>query len=109
MDRIAGKLGVHTIHRYLPDEHYWPERTIKIASSLSEIAQTPWRIDLPRPIHLLPTPEKIDVTVPIPDYPPMLFHYKGELHNIKKADGPERIEQEWWQQQGLYRDYYCVA
>jgi len=30
------------------------------------------------------------------------------LHNVKKADGPERIEQEWWIQQGLYRDYYCV-
>ena len=28
--------------------------------------------------------------------------------NIKKADGPERIEQEWWLEQGRYRDYYCV-
>jgi protein ImuB len=108
LDRIAGKLGADTIHRYLPDEHYWPERSVRVATSLAEKPQTNWRKDLPRPIHLLPKPETIEVTVPMPDYPPMLFRYKGELHNISKADGPERIEQEWWVQQGLYRDYYCV-
>jgi len=108
LDRIAGKLGMSSIHRYLPDEHYWPERSIKLATSLSEKPQTSWRKDLPRPIHLLPTPETIEVTVPMPDYPPMLFRYKGELHHVSKADGPERIEQEWWLQHGLYRDYYCI-
>ena len=25
-----------------------------------------------------------------------------------KADGPERIEQEWWLSKGQHRDYYCV-
>jgi len=108
LDRIAGRLGVHTIHRYFPDEHYWPERSVKLAGSVSERPQTCWRKDLPRPIHLLPRPEAIEVTVAIPDYPPMLFIYKGELHKVCKADGPERIEQEWWLQQGQYRDYYCV-
>ena len=38
----------------------------------------------------------------------MLFRYKGKLHKIIKADGPERIEQEWWLQEGQHRDYYCV-
>lgn len=108
LDRIAGKLGVHTIRRYLPDEHYWPERSVKVATSFAEKTQTGWRTDLPRPIHLLPVPEAIEVTVPMPDYPPMLFRYKGVLHNVSKADGPERIEQEWWLEQGLYRDYYCI-
>ena len=108
LDRIAGKVGMNTIHRYLPDEHYWPERSFKQASSLTEKAETNWRTGVPRPIHLLPQPETIDVSVAMPDYPPMLFKHKGVLHNISKADGPERIEQEWWLQQGLYRDYYCV-
>jgi len=108
LDRIAGKLGVNTIHHYLPDEHYWPERSVKAASSFEEKPQTNWRTNLPRPIHLLTRPETIEVTVPMPDYPPMLFYYKGILHNVRKADGPERIEQEWWLEQGLFRDYYCV-
>ena len=33
LDRLAGKTGVQAI-RYLPDEHYWPERSFKPASSL---------------------------------------------------------------------------
>ena len=57
---------------------------------------------------MLSRPEPIEVTAPIPDYPPMLFRYKGKLHKIIKADGPERIEQEWWLQQGQHRDYYAV-
>ena len=108
LDRIAGKLGINTIHRYLPDEHYWPERSMKAASALAEMPQTAWRTGLPRPIHLLAVPESIEVTVPMPDYPPMLFRYKGAIHNVSKADGPERIEQEWWLNEGLYRDYYCI-
>jgi protein ImuB len=108
LDRLSGKTGVQAIQRFLPAEHYWPERSFKAATSLSEKASTVWRTDLPRPLHILPVPEVIDVSVPIPDYPPLLFKYKNVIHTIKKADGPERIEQEWWLQQGLYRDYYCV-
>jgi protein ImuB len=108
LDRITGRLGMNVIHRYLPDEHYLPERSIKIASALDEQALTNWRTDLPRPIHLLKQPEPIEVSVAIPDYPPILFHYKSKLHTVQKSDGPERIEQEWWLQDGLYRDYYCI-
>ena len=108
LDRLAGKMGVTSIHRYLPDEHYWPERSMKLASSLQEKTTTTWKTDRPRPLQLLSKPEPIEVTAPIPDYPPMLFRYKAKLHKIVKADGPERIEQEWWLQEGLHRDYYCV-
>ncbi|MEX6687008.1 DNA polymerase Y family protein [Danxiaibacter flavus] len=108
LDAIAGKIGAQGIRRYLPDEHYLPERSVRLAASLEEEPAIAWRTDLPRPIHLLSKPEPIQVTVPIPDYPPMNFEYKGKLHKVSKADGPERIEQEWWLQAGLYRDYYCV-
>lgn len=108
VDRLSGRTGANSIHRYLPEEHYWPERSIRGTTSLTEKPSTSWNSQQPRPVYLLPKPEAIEVSVPIPDYPPMLFIYKGELHTIQKADGPERIEQEWWIQTGLYRDYYCV-
>jgi protein ImuB len=108
LDRLAGKIGAQHIHRYIPDEHYWPERSIKPAASLTEKPVSVWKIDRPRPLQLLAKPERIEVTAPIPDYPPMLFRYRGKLHTIKKADGPERIEQEWWIQEGQHRDYYYV-
>lgn len=108
LDRLTGKMGQDTVHRYLPDEHHWPERSIKPASGLREKPAIAWRHDRPRPIRLLPEPEPVEVTAPIPDYPPMLFRYKGRLHQIKRADGPERIEQEWWLEEGEHRDYYYV-
>ncbi len=107
MDRITGKITGASISRYLPQEHFWPERSIKATSSLSESAATLWR-GKARPTQLLAKPEPIVVTVQVPDYPPMLFIYKNKLHNIKKADGPERIEREWWLEDGELRDYYIV-
>jgi protein ImuB len=108
LDRLANKVGTQAIYRYLPDEHYWPERSFKLTTSLQEKPTTSWRLDKPRPLQLLSEPEPIEVTAPIPDYPPMLFRHKGKVHQVVKADGPERIEQEWWIQQGQHRDYYRV-
>jgi protein ImuB len=107
MDRLATRVGAHAITRYVADEHHWPERSYKQAT-LQQLPATAWREDRIRPLHLLATPERIEVTAPIPDYPPLLFRYKGKLHTLTKADGPERIEQEWWLQQGQHRDYYRV-
>ncbi len=92
----------------MPAEHHWPERSIKLASTLDEKPSIAWRTDIVRPLHLLSKPEFIDVMVQLPDYPPIQFNYKGELHKVKKADGPERIEREWWLEGGGHRDYYCL-
>ena len=109
LDRIKGKVTDATINRFLPDEHYWPERSFRPAASLHEKAATVWRTDKPRPIMLLSQPQPVTVTAPVPDYPPMMFTYRGIRHQVVKADGPERIEREWWLDgSGLHRDYYCV-
>jgi len=108
LDRVSNKIGADSIHRFLPVEHHWPERSVKIAGSFNEAMTTQWRTDNQRPIYLLQNPEPIRVTAPIPDYPPMLFHYQNKLHKVKKADGPERIEREWWIEEGQHRDYYAV-
>ncbi|WP_353196534.1 DNA polymerase Y family protein [Parapedobacter defluvii] len=108
LDKLAGKTGIHKVSRYLPDEHHWPERSYRLAVSIGEKPVTTWRTDQPRPTRLLAKPEPIEVSAPVPDYPPMLFRYKGELHPIRKADGPERIEREWWMDKEERRDYYQV-
>jgi len=108
VDRLAGKVGWEAISRYLPAEHWWPERSFLKTSSLIQNNDVEWNTYRRRPLQVMPQPQKIEVTAPIPDYPPMLFRYKGQLHKIVKADGPERIEQEWWIQEGEHRDYYCV-
>lgn len=109
LDRIAGRAGAQSIRRYLPVEQYWPERSVKLTHTLFEQPDTEWKADRPRPICLLEKPERIKVMVPVPDYPPMMFIYKGIMHKIRKADGPERIAREWWQDDNTQiRDYYRV-
>jgi protein ImuB len=108
IDRLVVKLGEGSVQRYLPTEHYWPERSFRAVSSLDEKPDTTWRMDRQRPLYLLRVPEKIDVTALIPDYPPMQFRLGSKVHVISKADGPERIEQEWWLREGEHRDYYRV-
>jgi protein ImuB len=108
LDKMAGKMGQHTIHRYLPEEQHWPEHSIKDTQSLEDRPSTAWSTDLVRPLHLLSSPEPIEVMVPLPDYPPLHFRYRGEILRVVKADGPERIEQEWWLQSGPPRDYFTV-
>ncbi|MCF0071130.1 DNA polymerase Y family protein [Dyadobacter sp. CY261] len=108
LDAVTGRVGTGVIQRYLPDEHHWPERSVKLVTSLQEKPKIDWRTDRQRPVFLLPNPESIIVTAPVPDYPPTVFRYKDNVHYIDKSEGPERIEQEWWLQQGLYRDYYTV-
>jgi len=108
LDRLAGKVGAHTIHRYLPDAHHWPERSLKPARSMKEKPAIDWSTDQPRPTRLLPKPELIVVMAPVPDHPPKMFVYQGQRHEIVKADAPERIEREWWMDQGEHRDYFCV-
>jgi protein ImuB len=107
LDRLAGKAGASIISCFVPQEHYWPERSIKSAG-IEEKQIFQWSTDELRPTKLLAQPEPIEVAAPIPDDPPILFRYKGDVHYIKKADGPERIEREWWMDSGQHRDYYIV-
>lgn len=108
LDFISIRAGKNAIRRYLPQQHHWPENSIKATTDLNLIPENEWPVSKPRPTVLLNQPEPITVTAPIPDYPPMNFIYKGESHRIAKADGPERIEREWWLESGEHRDYYYV-
>ena len=108
LDNLQSKFGNNIVRRYLPGQHYLPENAFKLATSLKEQPAIEWRVDKPRPILLLKQPCLIQVTAPVPDYPPMNFRYNGKLHRVAKADACERIEAEWWLQPGLHRDYYIV-
>ena len=108
LDCLQSKFGNNILRRYLPDEHHLPERSVKPATSLTEKPSIPWPTNKLRPIRLLKEPKHIEVTAPIPDYPPMNFRYEGKLYKVKKADACERIEAEWWLSNELHRDYYVV-
>ncbi|WP_371742469.1 DNA polymerase Y family protein [Mucilaginibacter sp. SG564] len=107
LDRVACRIGAQAIQRFLPAEHYWPERSVRLATSITEEPQIAWPRQM-RPMRLLTPPEMIEVMALVPDNPPKWFIHKGKRHSITKADGPERIGREWWQDSGEHRDYYVV-
>jgi protein ImuB len=108
LDRVAGRIGNTAIRRFLPAEHFWPERNAEPTSDINKNPVTEWRTDKPRPMQLIEPPEPIVAMALTPDYPPKQFVYRGKRHIIVHSDGPERIEREWWMDKGEHRDYYIL-
>ena len=109
VDRLAGRLGPRRIFRISALESDVPERSVRRVGPLSETMPWPrW----PRPIRLLRRPEPVDnVLAVLPDQPPRRFTWRGRTHQIRRADGPERIHGEWWRRTGeaeAVRDYFQV-
>jgi protein ImuB len=63
-----------------------------------------------RPLKLLDRAEPIAVLYATPDGLPRRFRWRGEVHEIARAEGPERIAPEWWRERGSVRlrDYYRI-
>lgn len=118
IDALVNRLGARRLWRPAPNPSHVPERSVRPTPPLS--AADGWR-DLaipPRPLRLLRRPEPIEAVAPVPDDPPLLFRWRGGLHRVRAAAGPERIAAEWWrrseaapegrEEADLVRDYYRV-
>ena len=109
IDRLTVKLGPHRVRRPQPQESHLPECAIAWISALSKGEA----IELPpvrRPQRLLDRPEAIDVIYATPEGMPRRFVWRRAVHDIARAEGPERIAPEWWRQpsSARLRDYYRV-
>jgi protein ImuB len=108
LDNVSARVGKDQIHRYLPQEHHWPERAAGNTTDLTQSPESAWPEDRVRPVQLLEPPEPIEAMALTPDYAPRQFVYRNQRHIIVNADGPERISHEWWIEDGGYRDYYVA-
>jgi protein ImuB len=110
VDRLGNRLGLDSVRCLLPRESWWPERAVAPvpAPVPPRLSVRAWPADRPRPVRLLARPEPVEVTAPVPDDPPVMFRWQGRVHRVRRADGPERIEPEWWFEAGEMRDYYRV-
>jgi protein ImuB len=86
-----------------------PIRGVERESSRRSLRWTADAPSAPRPLLLLPRPEPAEVVALIPEGPPRQFRWRGALHQVTEAEGPERIAPEWWRRTGqAERDYYVV-
>lgn len=128
VDRLAVRLGPEAVYRLVPADRHLPEvaqAALPLAQGLARqqagfaarLEETP-----PRPLCLFDPPQRIEVIAGVPDGPPLRFRWRGSLHEVRLAEGPERIAAEWWRHEGahsgaaaanahsgaLTRDYYRI-
>ncbi len=125
VDRLSARLGAQRVRRVVAQDTHIPE--VASVSLPAQMTGTDdgWaafnryraEVDLaPRPLRLLSQPEPIEVVAEVPDGPPLRFKWRRALHDVAAADGPERIEGVWWQEENVEaspagnraRDYFRV-
>ena len=111
LDRVITRLGTGAVHRVVTLASHLPERSQGEAAALSNAPQSasapPVRL---RPLKLLDRPEAIAVIYATPEGLPRSFRWRGQLHRVTYARGPERLGPEWWRQHSRERprDYYAT-
>jgi protein ImuB len=111
IDRLTVKLGPKRVRRPQRFESHLPERTSEWASAVtSPSPPLAGEGHYLRPQRLLDRPEAIDVIYATPEGMPRRFVWRRAVHDIARAEGPERIAPEWWRQpsSSRLRDYYRV-
>ena len=117
VDRLVNRLGPERVWRAAPVESHVPELSVgrdpPLGAPMPEAA--PWDPEAPRPVRLLRRPEPLEQVMALtPDDPPRQFRWRGRTHLVRRAEGPERIGEEWWKRDiedvsvGHVRDYYRV-
>jgi protein ImuB len=114
-DRLSVRFGEHRVQRFVPQDTHIPEAAgVAVPAQDDEFAGQGWLLnrrpgDPPRrPLRLLEKPEEVSAMASIPDGPPVRFRWRQCLHEVTRAEGPERIAMEWWRKEGLTRDYFRV-
>ena len=95
----------------MPHASHVPERAQRWQAPLDSLpaAQESFAFHA-RPLKLLDKAELISVLYATPDGLPQRFRWRGGLHDVARAEGPERIAPEWWREKGAarLRDYYRI-
>ncbi len=114
IDGLRQRLDPHCVRQLAPIASHLPERAeMALAVADGPDSPLPWPMPdaaRPRPLLLFAHAEPTEVMAQVPEGPPRRFRWRGVLHGVAKAQGPERIAAEWWRD-GAHaptRDYYLV-
>lgn len=111
IDVLANRVGQRRLYRFAPVASDVPERSVTRVAPLAPETGATWEGDWPRPPRLLARPEPIETMALLPDHPPAWFTWRGVRRRVRRADGPERVRNEWWKHDAemtTVRDYFRV-
>jgi protein ImuB len=108
LDRLGQRLRVR---RVAAVASHWPERMIAPLDGHAAVPGVPvgWGVQS-APVLLLRRHLAVQVVAALPDAPPSLLRWRGAAHRVRQAEGPLRLEPEWWRAKAEIapRDYYRV-
>jgi protein ImuB len=131
LDRLTTRFGSARVLRFMQGDSYTPEhesRAVPVAAApvaalsgpvskpLSKTCPKPQEDETQegeppaRPLTLFDPPQPIEVLALAPDSPPARFRWRRKMHDVLRAEGPERIAPDWAHSdpQEPPRDYYRV-
>jgi protein ImuB len=111
LDRLTVRLGEGAVRRPVPFASHIPERAQRWQPPLAPEKSSQGMLAFhARPLKLLDKPEHIAVLYASPDGYPRQFRWRGQVHEVVRVEGPERIAPEWWREKGSarLRDYYRI-
>ncbi|WP_332908847.1 DNA polymerase Y family protein [Sphingomonas mollis] len=117
VDRLSTRLGRGRVRRFASRDSHIPEQAELMLPAAAPPATGEWPATEPgepplRPIYLFDPPQPIDsIAAETPDGPPARFRWRRTVHDVARAEGPERIAGEWWRRHDAAiptRDYFRV-
>mgnify|MGYP005749953945 CR=1 FL=1 len=116
VERLAARVGRTHVLRFARRDTHVPEREALAMSALDAGPPPAWprrrEAGAPplRPLCLFDPPQPVETLAAVPDGPPIRFRWRRVVHDVVRAEGPERIAPEWWHAADgdLTRDYFRV-
>lgn len=117
VDQLATRLGKDRVRRIAPRDTHIPEQAELMLPATAPQPVAHWPTPEPgepplRPIYLFDPPQRIEsIAAEIPDGPPHRFRWRRTVHEVARAEGPERIAGEWWRRHDTAiptRDYFRI-
>ena len=109
--RVEARLGGGVIKVPVLHQSHVPERGSELApyshAARKAVSFLPPRL---RPLRLFDHPEPVEAMAEVPEGPPITFRWRRLLHRVSRAEGPERLEAEWWidGEDARPRDYFRI-
>ncbi|AOL94721.1 protein ImuB [Porphyrobacter sp. LM 6] len=111
IDRLSVRLGPGAVTRPVARASHIPERAQAWQPPLEPVPVVQGMLAFhSRPLKLLDRAEPIAVLYASPDGYPQRFRWRGEVREVVRVEGPERIAPEWWRERSTarLRDYYRI-
>lgn len=112
IDRLTVRLGPYAVRRPVACASHVPERAQRPQAPLQFFSHPAPDVysNRARPLKMLDRPEQISVLYASPDGYPQRFRWRGNVCDVVRVEGPERIAPEWWREKSTtrLRDYYRI-